>query len=428
VSSSRYHDGEDNKMTVMADKAELFGRPQTGGAVLGVVRRGEVVHLVRKSSNKKWALVDVGGGEMAWVMTKYVRPGVFRSSESSDAPSDAMPPAERVTPTDTASRNASKPEQKMAAMAPAEAPAREEEMPADLKKTPEAKPVEVASRGGSDVATGFNTTTASTDASVERAMPSSSSSANSFSASAQGGFAILNQRFTSNGTGALTNYETSTNAFAATAALGYARAIGKYVRLGLDGSYTFAGAAAVKYHTDGGDLLLGVQSHTADLGASFALHFDVIGGLDAGARIGGLFPMNLVAQSAKAPLPSDEVYGMTIGLGVGAPSLVRLANRPLGLRAWGGGIVPAFRVQTGGLEDGPNSTTYGLMAGGAITMGITVPQQGARYIGALHAELSYNYAVLATHYSGQSRRNVTITSADRGNEQHIFGVGLVYAY
>src|SRR5439155_25118693 len=38
VSSSRYHDGEDNKMTVAANKAELYGRPASGGAVLGIVR------------------------------------------------------------------------------------------------------------------------------------------------------------------------------------------------------------------------------------------------------------------------------------------------------------------------------------------------------------------------------------------------------
>src|SRR6476659_5982436 len=63
VSKSRYHDGEDSKLTVSADKAEIHGRPSATSSVVGILRRGEVVNFVRKTPDKKWILVDIGGGE-----------------------------------------------------------------------------------------------------------------------------------------------------------------------------------------------------------------------------------------------------------------------------------------------------------------------------------------------------------------------------
>src|SRR6185436_2575038 len=86
VSSSRYHDGENNKLTVSATKAELYGRPASGGTVVGVMRRGDVVDLVRRSGDRKWCLVDIGGGEVAWIDSRHVRQGAFRA-----APADVQP-------------------------------------------------------------------------------------------------------------------------------------------------------------------------------------------------------------------------------------------------------------------------------------------------------------------------------------------------
>ena len=103
VSSARYHDGEDNKLTVSATKAELYGRPQATGSVLGILRRGEVVSLVRKSTDKKWCLVDIGGGDVAWLEAKVVKPGaakgaptsVAEQEEQQQASDDAPPPPPR---------------------------------------------------------------------------------------------------------------------------------------------------------------------------------------------------------------------------------------------------------------------------------------------------------------------------------------------
>jgi len=43
VSKSRYHEGEETKLIVSVNKAELFGRPSSTGAVLGILRRGKAL-------------------------------------------------------------------------------------------------------------------------------------------------------------------------------------------------------------------------------------------------------------------------------------------------------------------------------------------------------------------------------------------------
>jgi Bacterial SH3 domain len=462
VSSSRYHDGEDSKLTVAANKAELYGRPASGGAVLGIVRRGEVVHLVRKSQDKRWCLVDVGGGEVAWLESKYVRPGAFRAPVSNDEPSDPPPPpprarreapvqevAEREPDPEPApppppppaptrkSKRAERVEREAppAAEPPEERPSRnsDDETPPGIAAAPVEKPskkkgkkpVRLASRGGSDV----GIPSGSSETTVEKSLPASSGSQNAYAAEVSGGIAILGSRFTSNGTGLLTNYESSTSAIGIKLAVGYGRSIGKYLRLGLDGSYTFAGAAGVKYmFSDGGSVQLGVQSHVLDGGVSGGVHLDVLGGLDLGLRLGFELALNLIAPSLKAPLPSDRILGMTIGVGVAAPNLFHIAGRPLGLRLYGGGLVPADRAQTVGLEDGATSTTVGGFFGGGLTYGLFTPSPAKKYNGQLALEANYNYEIAATHYNGASHRIASITTADRGSAQHLIALGLAYVY
>ncbi|HZS37814.1 MAG TPA: SH3 domain-containing protein [Polyangia bacterium] len=465
VSSSRYHDGEDNKMTVAANKAELYGRPASGGAVLGIVRRGEVVHLVRKSQDKRWCLVDVGGGEVAWLESKYVRPGAFRAPVQADEPADPPAPVEksRRAPVEVVEREpdpeppapppppplSRKSKRELRAAAAAAVPAdvapqqndtderasrdKEEETPPGIAAAPVEKPakkkgkkpVRLASRGGSDV----GIPSSSSDPAVEKSLNVGSGSNNAFAAEVSGGIAILGTRFTSNGSGQLANYESSTSAFGIKIGVGYGRAIGKYLRLGLDGSYAFAGGAAVKYmFADGGSVQLGVQAHTLDAGVSAGVHLNVIGGLDIGLRLGMELQLNLIAPAVKAALPSDRVIGMTIGAGIAAPNLVRIAGRPLGLRIFGGGLVPADRAQTVGLEDGATSTTMGAFFGGGLSYGLFAQPPAKKYVGQLALEFNYNYGIAATHYNGTSHRNTTITAADRGSAEHLIALGLAYAY
>jgi opacity protein-like surface antigen len=454
VSSSRYHDGENNKLTVSSTKAELFGRPASGGTVVGVVRRGDVVDLVRRSSDRKWCLVDIGGGEVAWIDSRHVRAGAFRA-----APADMQQPREEEEPLPPPTRKAkqvevaerepepaveekeeplppptppppAKKKGKHAKVAepPAEEPPREEV--ASTSKEDEAPPLEdpaprgkkgkkkklIASRGDDGVRMAAKK---DPEASLS-ATPAESQGNNYLGIGARAGIAIISQRFTSNGTGALTNYDAGTNAFGAQVGASYIRALGQYARLGLDGSYAFAGAAAVRYHAaDGSTVQLGMQVHDINFGAQVGVHFHAIGGIDLRARIGGDIMMNLIQGSSKAPLPSDRIMGMTVGLALMAPSLLTLANRPLGVHLFGWALVPAQRAQTIGLEEGQKSSTIGASFGGGLSYGL--------YKG-LAMEANYQYGFVLTHYTGQAKRNTSITTADRGNADHLITLGLAYNY
>ena len=78
VSKSRYHEGEEVKLIVSVNKAKLYGRPSSTGAVIGILRRGEAVQLVKKSADKKWMNIDIGGGETAWILAQVGQAGQGR--------------------------------------------------------------------------------------------------------------------------------------------------------------------------------------------------------------------------------------------------------------------------------------------------------------------------------------------------------------
>jgi hypothetical protein len=85
VSKSRYHDGGEEKVTVSATRADLYGRPQAIGSVVGVLRRGESVIVVKRSTDKKWIMVDIGGGDVAWLEAKNTKPGAAHAPGQSSA-------------------------------------------------------------------------------------------------------------------------------------------------------------------------------------------------------------------------------------------------------------------------------------------------------------------------------------------------------
>jgi hypothetical protein len=432
VSTSRYHDGEDNKLTVSVAKSELYGRPAAGGAVLGVVRRGEVVQLVRKSTDKKWCLVDVGGGEVAWLDARAVKPGAVKSAPLPSA--DGVPTVEEPAPAKRLQAEVAAAEPPPPAPAPAPAPAatttaksdppREEEAPplddTKGKKSKKAKrPVRLASReGGEPIRVSAPASEPQSEVTVEKSAAAPTARANHFGIGARAGFAVLEQRFTSNTTGALTNYDATTNAFGIIVGAGYGRAVGQYFRFGIDASYAFAGAAAVKYHAPDGDITLGVNAHTIDAGLSAGVGFRALGGLTLRLRVGADVAFNMIQSNVKAPLPSDRVLGMAIGLGLDIPRLFAIGERAFGVRVYGGALAPAQRAQTAGLEEGKNSTTYGAAFGGALDLGL--------YKG-LGLEAAYSYGFALTHFTGQATRNTNITEAERGTSQHLLSLGLAYS-
>ena len=52
----------------------------------------------------------------------------------------------------------------------------------------------------------------------------------------------------------------------------------------------------------------------------------------------------------------------------------------------------------------------------------------ANYKGQLAIEAAYSYEFVATHYTGLSRRDNTITVADRGSAQHLISLGIGFYY
>jgi len=484
VSKSRYHEGDEVKLIVSVNEANLYGRPSNTGAVVGTLRRGEAVQLVKKSADKKWISIDIGGGETAWLEARAVKPGKVQGStpppdesqEAEAAPpptitpegakkkakfakAEAPPPeeAKQEEPPPPPPAKKTKKEQKQAKVetpppeeeAPPKKKSREieDETPPGLAPTkkgknsdavsenksgdetpPEEKPKKkrklkkLASRSDEAAAEGSADATVVKDNWTTRGKVY-------LSPGVRAGIGIISQRFTSNGTGTLSNYEGSTNAFGAQLGFGIYGTVGKYLLFGGDASYTFLGAAGLRYiqPTDGSAVTLAVQSHTIDGGVSAGVHFGVVGGLTLRLRIGGQMLLNLVQPDVRVKLPSDRILGMTIGLGLSAPALFTLGGHAFGASIYGGGVVPAQRAQTVGLEDGAQSTTFGAFFGGALAFTVMQPKMES-YKGQLAIEASYNYEFVATHYTGLSRRNNTITVADRGSAQHLIALGLGFYY
>jgi SH3-like domain-containing protein len=460
VSNSRYHD-EDNKLTVSANQAEIFGRPQVGSAVLGVLRRGEVVQLVRRSADKKWVQIDIGAGEMAWIQAKSVRsggqmptvddPGAPERPAAEEAPpkrtrmAKATPPPETepepAEPTSKERDRARDSEAPPGVKARAEVAAPEEDRP-----PPRGRPARrVASRANEEA----TVSTHREETSIFTRPPDRAHGDNYLGIGARLGIALLGQRFTSNGTSPtlLTNYEYSLTALSVQAGLGYTRAIGQYFRLGIDGGYVFAGASGIRYRqADGSTALMSVQAQDFGGGIAPGFHFAAGGGIDLKLRLGvqgilnEIAPANQVAsQSSKLAFAKDLVLGGTISLGLALPNLVYLAERPLGLYLYGGLLYPATRMQTGGLADDPKSSTIGGSAGGGLLYGLFRDT----HKGQLALEASYGFSVALTHSFGTCQptvaatmttrrigncRDDTVTVADRGSSQHLIGLGLAYTY
>jgi hypothetical protein len=62
-------------LVVRSAQAELRGRPSLDATVMGLVRRGEEVELVRSSSDRRWIEVEIGGGELAWIEARALKRG-----------------------------------------------------------------------------------------------------------------------------------------------------------------------------------------------------------------------------------------------------------------------------------------------------------------------------------------------------------------
>jgi hypothetical protein len=270
-----------------------------------------------------------------------------------------------------------------------------------------------------------------------------------FGVAARAGIAVLQTRFTSNGSSpALApNYQYSTTALTAEAALGFGHTFGRHFYLGIDGRYVYAGAAGVRLPQPSGtfaQLAVRTQDFAAEL--SPGLHFDAAGGLNLTARVGVEAVLEEVGLTAAAAaydphflLPKNLYLGMTAGLGIALPQVAHIGRRPLGLYAFGSVLAPATLAQSPGFADGRRSSTIGWSAGGGLVYGLLADTRR----GQLSLEARYDYLTALTASSGACPQNVaatataprqgtcrddSVTAANRASIQHLVAGGLVYSY
>ncbi len=461
VSKSKYHD-EDTKMTVVATKAELYGRPVAAGTVLGLVRRGEVVLFVRKSADKRWIQIDIGAGELAWVDARAVRMGADMGSEP--------PPRE--------DRDASRDD-------PAPTPSRrtEAKSPADLRQNDERDRRERDERDRAERADRDRREREDRDRrdrdrrdrddrdrreraerdrdhdrdrgrdrdddrdERDRDERRRSRRAEERSKTNHGpsyidvtlkvGFARVGEVIRTNGMtpNFVANYKQNTTGLAIGAQLGYSRALVPKLRLHVDLKYMVVALGSVVY-TAADQSVTKLQVLDQNIGGGVAVGglFDVAGGIDLRLRIG--VDAWIDAQSASNPplaISQNVVLGMAIGVQFAMPQPVIVAGRPLGFRLKLGAIAPATRIQQANIITTPHNTTVGGYAGGAVFFGLVdSPRRGQ-----LHLELGYDFSFAFSHFTGacasttltkRQCRDDTVDDANYASAQHIGSLGLYYQY
>jgi hypothetical protein len=455
VSKSRYHDGEDTRLTVSAPQAEIYGRPSATGSVMGVLRRGEQVQLIKASADKKWLNVDIGGGETAWIEAKSVKPGgtstaaVPEEAPATDTPATPQqtrlakqetPSSAEEAPPPARTRSARDTEEEVPpGLAPAGKQRRgAEALPSDVEEDAKAKKRRRLAKmaSGEENAEQVSAAPWSSAPSAEQAVVKDVWRVRGrvyLTPYARGGIAVLDQRFTSNGQGNLTNFQGSTAAFGAQVGMGLWGTAGTYFLYGVDANYAFAGGSSFRYAPASGGqaAVLATQAHTIDGSLSAGVHFGVAGGLSLRLRIGGQLILNIIDPAAR--LPSDRIAGLTIGLALAAPALFEINGHAIGVSAFGGALAPAQRAQSPGLEEGTSSSTFGAFFGGDLGIVLLNPNL-SNYKGTLSLDFAYSYEFAATHFTGNASttRNagttVPISSADRGTDQHLIVLGLGFNY
>jgi SH3-like domain-containing protein len=476
VSKSRYHDGEDSKLTVSAVKAELYGRPASTGSVVGVLRRGDVVSLVRKSADKKWILVDIGGGESAWVEARSVKPGAAKGARSEEevAEAEKAEPERAPPPAETKKKGAKfvkaetqepepEPEPEPAPPPPPKKGKKAEKAAAAPPPETEPEPPARPSKGDDEAPPGFEKKEAKKEEPKKDEEPppppkkkgkkllasrtdAGMSADGSVTRKARGphgnnygwvtvrpNVSIMQTRFTSNvQVGDLVNYESQTTGAGVALGGGYLRQIGKHFLIGFDLHGLMALGGGLRYRSNAlGEVVLATQSYTFGGAINVGAHFEKAGGINLRFRLGYAGQLNLIEPNAKLPLPSEFLSGLAIGVGLDMPAIAWLADRPFGLYVGINALPVAVRMQTLGLQEGGAQQSFGVNIAAGFSYGLL-----ARSWGSLGLTLGYQWWLATTQFEGQATdptgkpvgRNLNITQASRGNAQHDILIGAYFSY
>jgi opacity protein-like surface antigen len=432
VEQSRYHDGMGpERVQVTASRTDLIARPTDNAQVVGMSRRGESLNVVRVSRDNRWYLVELGGGEVAWISSQAVRAIGVPPNTTRDVivrPPDAPPPrAVAVAP--TAPSVARAPFREEPPPPREEPPPPREEPPpprvAAIDEEPPPSPKEKKRKSKkermavaqielppSESARAASDPGEPPSGEVEKEVPPAAHGG--VWAAARGGMAFLGQRFTSNSTGYLTNYETSSSGLDVDLELGYRYALGRWVYLGIDGDYRFAGITGFAVKAPGATVVLGEQVHDIDAGATAGAHFDVLGGLTVSLHLGLRMMLELVGQDAKAPLPSDRMTTMATAIRLEAPKIFA----GLGARIDAEIMAPGSIAQTVGLGDGDAQGVFGWSLDGElfykVWKGVAI-------------DATYRFSTIGAHFEGAASARTKATSADRSTTVQAVAIGVSWA-
>ena len=420
-------------LTVSARQAELRGRPAMSSAVMGLMRRGETVQVVRRSSDRRWVEVDIGAGELAWMDARTLHSGPLppapaprRAPEPEPEPA---PPPRRVV-ADAAPRvharvDAPPPEEEMHRI---EGSRDDRDRDDDRERAPRATPV--ARAAADDESPRARRAEVEVVRKIEPPLPPHGK--NYFELHVRLGAAIPQHRVATNGisTSVLPAYEYSATNLAVGVQLGYSRAVGRF-RFHLDGRYLIAALGAVRY-ADGTQLALRDQN----IGGGMAIggFFPAAGGIDLRLRVGAEAWLTQITPSAPPlAISSEVVLGMAAGIEFGMPALFRIAGRPFGFRVQGGAIAPATQLQAAGMSTGAKASTYGAYAGGSLLAGLLAnPRHGQ-----VSLEARYDYTMVLSRYSGVcganaealgTCRDMSVSDARDGFVSHVATLGIYYQY
>lgn len=412
---------ENGRAVVIARAASVLGRPDPDGTPLTEVLSGDVVQVSRRSADGQWAHVDLRGGEAGWIEVRSLR---IHRPEDARVDADVRPEPRRGDPASRLIARADTDDDR--------AEVRVTERHDDDERPPSRPSEPERPRREEEPARRAPAASRTLDATTEAAH-----GANHVDARVRIGFAVAAERVRTNGTSStlLGNYEHSTTHVAIGAQLGYSRAWNE-LRLHLDARFlaAFAGSASIDV---GGaaPVPLKVVSENVAAGVAIGGFWRAAGGVDLRLRLGvDAWIHQIEGSVAPLSLAANTVVGMTIGVELAFPQLVRLAHRPLGIRLKGGALAPATRIQRTSLQTAPHETTTGGYVGVAVQYGLfAVPRRGQ-----LHLEVSYDASLAFSHFFGPCPpstseaarvcRDDTVDDANYRSAMHVGSIGLYYQY
>jgi len=252
-----------------------------------------------------------------------------------------------------------------------------------------------------------------------------------FALTIESGITTLAQSFDSNGApeaGRRVGYDFAASGMGLRASASITKRLGPVFRVGLGGSYRYAGLTSITvptYGADGADVpaTLSLMTHDGSLHANVGTGFESLGGLDVRLCAGGNVTANYVDTDARAPLPSERTVGLSTGLTFTVPRLLVAANRAFGFSAYAFYLGPSVYDQTGGLEDGKGETR--VLRGGAALQYSLTPIGAPVEVGVL---AGFHLVGQTTDYTGSSTRNGpstgNVTTATRTESQRLMALGL----